>query len=111
MIKNVTPLLKNIILSFNKYKEPTIRNILFHIFKNLAKKYEASLSTYHWYITYEIKRPHRYFWFLLHYFRKNKYSNFYDYRLRTFYLSVWLGHIIVDQNVNAFPEKFTFQLE
>ena len=42
--KNVTPLLKNIILSFNKSKEPTIRNILFHIFKSLAKNIVIYLS-------------------------------------------------------------------
>ena len=100
--KIVTPLFKYIILSFDKSKEPTITNRLFDFLSLLLKRiihmaiiFKPTDKRYS-YIPYEIKRPHQYFRFLLHYFRKNKYS-FFDYRLRTFYLSVSLGHIIADQ--------------
>ena len=66
MIKNVTPLLKTNILSLDKSKKPTIRNIFVHILSLMLKKnntygHHTSLSTYHWYILYEIKKPHQYF--------------------------------------------------
>ena len=106
MIKNVTPLLKNIILSFNKSKEPTIRNILFIVIYislvyNIWDQETSSI-----------------FLIFIALLSQKQILKFFDYRLRTFYLSVWLGHIIVDQKclsilkkMNAFPEKFTFQFE
>ena len=122
MIKNVTPLLKTNILSLDKSKKPTIRNIFVHILSLMLKKN----NTYGHHI-------HRYLLIIgIYYMRSRNLINilifiallsqkqysFFDYRLRTFYLSVWLGHIIVDQKclsilkkMNAFPEKFTFQFE
>ena len=87
MIKNVTPLLKTNILSLDKSKKPTIRNIFVHIHRYLliiGIYYMRSRNLINILI----------FIALL----SQKQHSFFGYRLRTFYLSVWLGHIIVDQN-------------